>query len=107
MTLPGREDDDAAVAPSYRDSGLSWLRPRTKGRRKRACVRARERARANAYILHELLADGADVLGQSGGEHHHLFLVRGQTEDVLHVSTHVCRRKVKWENNQLRSFVFF
>lgn len=39
--------------------------------------------------LHELLADGTDLLGQSSREHHHLFLVRSVSEDVLDISSHV------------------
>ncbi len=34
--------------------------------------------------LHELLADGADVLAEGGGEHHHLLLVRRRAEYLLH-----------------------
>merc|ERR1719237_716083 len=40
-------------------------------------------------ILHELLADGADVLAEGGAEHHDLLLVRRRTEDLLHVAPHV------------------
>lgn len=41
------------------------------------------------WVLHELLTDGTDFLRQGGGKHHHLLLVRGVTEDVLDVSSHV------------------
>lgn len=41
--------------------------------------------------LHELLTNGTDLLRQGGREHHHLFLVRSVSEDVLHVSSHVQR----------------
>lgn len=39
--------------------------------------------------LHELLTNRTDLLGQSGREHHHLLLVRGVSEDVLDISSHV------------------
>ena len=42
-----------------------------------------------AYILHELLADWSDVLAQGGAEHHHLLLVWGRAENLLHVTAHV------------------
>ena len=45
------------------------------------------------YVLHELLADGPDVLGQGGREHHDLLLVRGGPEDLLDVAAHVCKEK--------------
>ena len=45
------------------------------------------------YILHELLADGPDVLAECGAEHHDLLLVRRRTEDLLHVASHVWKRK--------------
>jgi hypothetical protein len=48
----------------------------------------------NTYILHELLADGADVLGEGGGEHHDLLLVWGGPEYLLHVTPHVCNKKI-------------
>jgi hypothetical protein len=34
--------------------------------------------------LHELLADGANILAEGGGEHHHLLLVRRRAEYLLH-----------------------
>ena len=43
------------------------------------------------YLVHELATDGSDVLGQGGGEHHHLLLVRGIHEDLLHDLAHVCK----------------
>ncbi len=43
----------------------------------------------DTYILHELLADGTDVLGEGGGEHHHLLLVGRVPEDLLHVAPHI------------------
>ena len=45
------------------------------------------------YILHELLADGTDVLGERGGEHHDLLLVGRVPEDLLHVTPHVCTQE--------------
>ena len=49
------------------------------------------------YILHELLADGSDVLAEGGAEHHDLLLVRRRTEDLLHVASHV------WKENKSES----
>jgi hypothetical protein len=40
--------------------------------------------------LHELLAGVADLLRQSGGEHHHLLVSGRDAEDGLHVVAHVC-----------------
>merc|ERR1712203_775251 len=40
-------------------------------------------------VLHELLADWSDVLGEGGAEHHHLLLVGSRTENLLHVTPHV------------------
>lgn len=40
-------------------------------------------------VLHELLADGLDLLGQGGTEHHDLLLHGSGTEDLLHVAAHV------------------
>ena len=42
-------------------------------------------------VLHELLADDAHLWAKSGREHHHLLLMRGRLEDLLHVLAHVCR----------------
>lgn len=39
--------------------------------------------------LHELFADGADILGEGGREHHDLLLLRSCPEDLLDVATHV------------------
>lgn len=47
------------------------------------------------HILHELAADGADLLAQRGTEHHDLLLVRGHLEDFLDVASHVCSEKQK------------
>lgn len=52
---------------------------------------------AVTYILHELLADGPDVLAEGGAEHHDLLLVRRRTEDLLHVASHV------WKENKSES----
>lgn len=43
------------------------------------------------HALHELLAGGADVLRESGGEHHNLLVVGGGAEDFLNITAHVCR----------------
>lgn len=40
-------------------------------------------------VAHELLADGADLLGQGGAEHHNLLVGGGGTEDLLDVTAHV------------------
>mmetsp|Transcript_5810 Transcript_5810/g.12664 ORF Transcript_5810/g.12664 Transcript_5810/m.12664 type:complete len:340 (+) Transcript_5810:682-1701(+) len=40
-------------------------------------------------VLHELLADDAHLWAKSGREHHHLLLMRGRLEDLLHVLAHV------------------
>lgn len=42
------------------------------------------------YILHELLADGANFLAQSSAEHHDLLFVRCVAENLLDISTHIC-----------------
>ena len=42
-------------------------------------------------VLHELAADGLDLVGQGRGEHHHLLLHRSGAEDLLHVTAHVWR----------------
>lgn len=41
-------------------------------------------------VLHELLADRLDLLGQGGREHHNLLLLGSRAEDVLNIGTHVC-----------------
>lgn len=43
-------------------------------------------------VTHELLADGADLLGEGGTEHHNLLVGGRGTEDLLDVAAHVCRR---------------
>lgn len=40
--------------------------------------------------LHELLADGSDLLGKGGRKHHNLLLLGGGAEDLLHITAHVC-----------------
>lgn len=40
-------------------------------------------------VLHELPADGLDLISQSSREHHDLLLGRGGAEDILDISTHV------------------
>lgn len=40
-------------------------------------------------ILHKLLADGSDLLGEGSAEHHDLLLGGGSPEDFLNVTTHV------------------
>merc|ERR1719264_2520225 len=40
-------------------------------------------------VLHELLADWSDVLGEGGAEHHHLLLVGSSAENLLHVAPHI------------------
>ena len=42
------------------------------------------------YVLHEFFANRADVLGQSGREHHDLFVVGCLHKDGLDISPHVC-----------------
>ncbi len=46
------------------------------------------------YIIHELLANWADLLGQGGTEHHHLLLMWGGLEYFLHISSHVCKSNI-------------
>lgn len=41
-------------------------------------------------VLHELLADRANLLAQSGREHHNLLLLRCGAEDLLDIAAHVC-----------------
>ena len=41
-------------------------------------------------VLHKLLADGSNLLRQSGAKHHHLFLSRCSTENGLNITTHIC-----------------
>lgn len=40
-------------------------------------------------VLHKLLADGSDLLGERSAEHHDLLLRRRGSEDLLDVPTHV------------------
>lgn len=40
-------------------------------------------------VTHELLANGTDLLGESGAEHHNLLIGRGGTEDFLDITAHV------------------
>lgn len=40
-------------------------------------------------VLHEFLANGANLLGKSGTEHHDLFLWRCSSEDLLNIATHI------------------
>ena len=42
-------------------------------------------------VLHELPADGLDLVRQGSREHHDLLLLWGSTEDLLNVATHVYR----------------
>ena len=44
-----------------------------------------------AYVLHELLADDAEFLRESSGEHHDLLVLRGEPDDLLDVRTHICK----------------
>ncbi len=41
------------------------------------------------HILHELAADGPNLFAEGGAEHHALLLMRGQSEDVLDVTSHI------------------
>jgi len=41
--------------------------------------------------LHELLAGCSDILREGGREHHDLLVVGSSSEDLLDVSSHVCR----------------
>lgn len=40
-------------------------------------------------VLHELAADGLDLVREGGREHHDLLLLWGGTEDLLNISAHV------------------
>ena len=54
---------------------------------------------ARTHRLAELAADGADLLGEGGREHHDLLLVGRGAEDLLDVPPHVCgegRGGVSW-----------
>ena len=53
------------------------------------------------YIIHELLAHGADLLGQGSTEHQHLLLVGRHFKYLLNVSSHICiktRKAAKFVN---------
>jgi hypothetical protein len=40
-------------------------------------------------VAHELLANGTDLLGEGGAEHHNLLVGGGGTEDLLDITAHV------------------
>ena len=44
-------------------------------------------------VPHELLADGTDLLGKGGAEHHDLLVGRSRTENFLDVAAHVWQAK--------------
>lgn len=48
------------------------------------------RGENTTHTLHELLASRSDIFGQSGGEHHDLFMVGCGPEDLLDVTSHIC-----------------
>ena len=58
-----------------------------------AGARATEATR-RTHVLHELLADTADLLAQRRGEEHNLLLARRLLEDLLDVPAHVWRAAV-------------
>ena len=45
----------------------------------------------HSRMLHELLANWANLLGKGSTEHHDLFHSGGGTKDILHITTHVYR----------------
>lgn len=45
------------------------------------------------YIIHELLADGADFLREGSAEHHHLLLMGCGFKHLLYIPTHICTLK--------------
>jgi len=49
----------------------------------------RKEGGGGGYVVHELLANRANLLGEGGGEHHDLLVVGGGTEDVLDIFPHV------------------
>ncbi len=58
----------------------------------RVALRAHSnKKKAEAYILHEFLAHGTNLLGQRRREHHALLVVRCRSENFLHIAAHVCR----------------
>ncbi len=46
------------------------------------------------HILHELAADGPNLFAEGGAEHHALLLMRGQSEDVLDVTSHIYQSNI-------------
>lgn len=42
-------------------------------------------------VAHEFLADGSNLLGEGGAEHHDLLVGGSSTENLLNVAAHVCR----------------
>lgn len=50
------------------------------------------------YVLHELAADGSNLLAECGTEHHDLLLVGCQSEDLLDITPHICGFKKKKRN---------
>lgn len=69
-------------------SGRSHTTPSQPTQRRRPTARD---SRQGTHVGHELLADAPDVLGEGGGEHHDLLVVRRHLEDLLNVRAHVCR----------------
>ena len=49
--------------------------------------------RGGNYIIHELLADRTDLLGECGAEHHALLFMGSGFEYLLNISTHVWRER--------------
>ena len=45
------------------------------------------------YVIHELLADWTDLLGQGGAEHHGLLLMGSGFEHFLHISAHIYKER--------------
>lgn len=45
-------------------------------------------------VSHELLADGANLLGEGGAEHHNLLVGGGSTENLLDIAAHVYSKRV-------------
>ena len=54
------------------------------------------------YIVHEFLANGANLLRKGGTEHHHLLRVGRGSEHFLYITTHVCRNN----NDDILSITF-
>lgn len=62
----------------------------------RSCVGKVDRKRIkvdNNYILHEFLADWTNIFAECRRKHHHLLPMRCIAEDLLDISTHICKRK--------------